>query len=60
MHPLHDGAARNVEIVMHTMCLWPSGKGAGLPPRTGGFDSRGALLKSDRTPDVSHRGDGAT
>jgi hypothetical protein len=37
-------ASAFVNDFLNNMCLWPSGKGAGLPTRTGGFDSRGALL----------------
>ena len=33
----------------NNMCLWPSGKGAGLPTRSGGFDSRGALCNTQIT-----------
>ena len=33
-----------IKIVdMKKMCLWPRGKGIGLPPRTGGFNSRETL-----------------
>ena len=58
-------ASALVNDVQNNMCLWPSGKGAGLPTRTGGFDSRGALLKwvgssaAERVP-VKHQRAGSS